>query len=100
MNGGEEDDRDVVTVTKRTNPLGRLEAVHFWHLDVEEHDCELLARDEVDGLLTRTRLDQPCAQLLQDGDEGKEVRRRVVDEQDARRDGYLGGGLLGARQLT
>ena len=83
MNRRQEDDRHLAPDGRGPDAGGDLEAVHLRHLHVEEDRGERPLDRPVEGLAARARQDELEPQRPQDGLEGDEVRRRVVDEQDA-----------------
>src|SRR4051794_34060664 len=85
VDGGQEDDRDVLRALALLDQLGGLESVHPRHLDVEQNHGEVVVQQAAQRLLARGRAHGPQAERLQHRLEGQQVLGLVVDEQDARR---------------
>jgi hypothetical protein len=90
--GGGKENRDVARSLALADELGGLDAVHARHLDVHEDEREVLLQKALQCLLTRARLDEVLAEILEHGLEGQEVRRVVVDQEDV--DLVVGGHIL------
>ncbi len=80
--GGDEDDGRVLAARTGADQRRGLEAVHDRHVDVEEDDGEVAVEEVLERLLARERLDDVLAQLGEDGLDGDELVRVVVDHQD------------------
>ena len=59
----DEDDRRVLGPLSLANQGGRLEAVHFRHVDVEQDDGEVVLQQTAQGLAPGGRLDDVLAEL-------------------------------------
>jgi hypothetical protein len=82
---GQEDDRRARAALAPADVLRRLEAVHARHLNVEQHDGEVLVQQRAQRLLARARRDQAHVERLEHGGQREQVLRPVVDEQDGGR---------------
>ena len=87
---GQEDDRRARAAFAPADVLRRLEAVHARHLDVEQHDGEILVEQRAQRLLARARRHEPHIERFEHGGQREQVLGPVVDEQDG---GRLGLGL-------
>ena len=79
---GQEDDRYVLRAFARADPLRRLVAIHVGHLDVEQHEREVVLQQARERLRARGRGDHRASQRLERDLYGEQVRRHIVDDQD------------------
>jgi hypothetical protein len=91
IGGGEEDDRRVARLVPLPDERGRLEAVHLGHLDVEQHDRELVGEEPLQRLAPGAGLDEILAEALEHRLERDQVGRLVVDQQDVDAVGWIVG---------
>jgi hypothetical protein len=88
--GRQEDDRRPRAALAPADVLGRLEAVHPRHLDVEQDDGEVLAEQRAQRLLAAVGGHEAHLERLEDGGQREQVLGPVVDQQDARALGVRG----------
>ena len=95
VDGGQEDDRDVLGPLPALDVRRGLEAVHARHLHVEQDHRVVVGEQRLQRLLAGGRADQGLAEGDEDRLEREQVLRPVVDEQDPRRRGLACGGRHG-----
>ena len=83
--GGEEDDGDVPVAPALLDQLGGLDAVEPGHLHVHQDQGEVRLEQVPQRLLAGMRVHQLLGERLEDGCERHQIRRMVVDHEDARR---------------
>src|SRR5258708_18843918 len=81
LRGDENDGRVAVLLT---NPCRGLEAVEPRHPDVEKDDRELAIGHDLQRSVSRARLHEMLVEWSEQGLEHDQVRRIIVDEQNAR----------------
>ena len=81
---GDEDDRHMRGPFPAANQLGRLQAVHSRHVDVEEDDGELVLQHLPERLLARIRGDEVLAELLENRAVDDVLVGAIVDEKNVR----------------
>jgi hypothetical protein len=91
VKGSEKQDGDLASALCRTDPRRRLEPVHRGHLDVDQDDRKPVLKDEIERLRPGARFDDLRADGLEHRRERQQVRRRVVNQQDAWRSRLEGG---------
>ena len=79
---GDEDDGSFLEARVGMDQLGRLEAVHLRHADIEQHHRELFAQKLVERVGARVREHQILPEIAQDGLIGEQPCRLVIDQQD------------------
>jgi hypothetical protein len=84
VDGGQEDDGDVPASRALLDQRSGLQAVQTRHLDVHQDDGQVVTQDLPERLLSRLRRQELVAEGLEERLQRDEVRRMVVDEQDAR----------------
>src|ERR1700730_4072232 len=82
MDGGNEDDRGALKTRMLADHRGQLEAVEFGHAHVHEDDGNVMLEEVCERLFGRGSLDEPLAELAQDGLVAQEFGWLVVDQQD------------------
>ncbi len=80
--GGEKDDGNVTGFFTLPYRHRRVDAVHLWHLDVEQNKTEILLQQVTQGLLSGGRLDQILIWPLEHGLESHQVGGLVIHHQD------------------
>jgi len=80
----QEDDRDVLGLRPALDQLGRLEAVHVRHLDIEQDRGEVVQEQPLQRLLAGAGVDDVHVQRRENGAHGQQVLRLVIDDQDVR----------------
>src|SRR5512133_1856288 len=83
VDGGEEDDGDVVRWRPALDVSRGLVAVHLRHLDVEQYEGHALDEKVLESLLAARGRDQLVPQVPEDGFQGQQVLGAIVDQQDA-----------------
>ena len=82
MDGGNEDDRGALKTRMLADHRGQLEAVEFGHAHVHEDDGNVMLEEVFERLFGRGSLDEPLAELGQNGLVAQEFGWLVVDQQD------------------
>ena len=85
--GGEEDDRGMAGALAAADELGGGEAVQTLHLNVEEDDGKVFLQKQAQGVVAGSNRNQVLTQVRQDGFQGQEVGRLVVNQKNVARTG-------------
>ncbi len=98
--GRDEDDRRMLGTLSLANQGGRLEAVHFRHVDVEQNDREVILQQAAQGLASGRRFHDILPEVGQRGLNGQNFLRNVVDDEDVDRLARLGGPRIVAHRAA
>ena len=82
VEGRQEDDRGVLRAVAPADQRRGLEPVHARHLDVEQDDGEVPVEQPLQRLGAGLGPDQVLAEVGEDGLQGEEVLRAIVDHED------------------
>ncbi len=86
--GGDENDGNIGRAGPLVNGLGRFEAVHAGHVDVEQDHGEVVQQDLAQRLLTGARRDHVVTgfvrPLIEQAGQSQQAARIVIDDQNLR----------------